>query len=639
MRFSPVLFYLFFFQPLAFAQEKVAVIVSSGDLEGLEAPMKALENQAMKTYSDLGYRVVLLGGVDQKGFNLTTDNFKKTLAGFRDVKDLRLDFIGHGALASDPGKKDARPSIAISEERRAMVSEVLPTSNEPMSWYATNRLTLDQRDDYRTKSEMFGYSPVKQDSISQNDIKEGLQEFRTNNAEAKTTMNLVNCFSGALAQDLRKTPNTIVFANSPLQESALEISELNDFQVKEGEKVYSNDHPGSGLAYYYKVLSSKLDGGMSFMEARKQANLEFSNHVKGSPLALYHVGRSPVFESVMGWCEEGKPGQVTKAGQSAKEKAITQSKELKSIEENLKNEISRTKADFDNAMNKPVGGESNQTTGQFYKEIYDMCLDFYTSKMKEQKKESSDDWVKDWKEMRKQLASDPGKPLMILLDHYNAILSDPMNADQIFRNVRQSLDDDYSELMRQNVSPHRWGAIKNLLESMDDGTLTKEKVIGDLKMTIRKLKKDCGTRASVHCESFARHDDLLQSYLKVKPKDQSWVQDEKAKTCQINEKYFECLAERAPGTLTSKVRFYRSPVEKPSRGSPQELCQKEEWVKAQRIEKNLLADSRCVETFLESAPKAEWDNLVRIQELGSRDVQGRTFVNSKRPANKSGKVH
>ncbi|MBL7687748.1 MAG: hypothetical protein JNJ49_06915, partial [Bdellovibrionaceae bacterium] len=79
---------------VAAEQTKTAVIVSAGDLASLENSMKQLEKQGIEAYQKLGFKVILIGGVERGGKPLTPQSLIETLGSLRGVQDLRVDFIG-----------------------------------------------------------------------------------------------------------------------------------------------------------------------------------------------------------------------------------------------------------------------------------------------------------------------------------------------------------------------------------------------------------------------------------------------------------------------------------------------------------------------------------------------------------------
>src|SRR5688572_2535833 len=103
------------------SKEKVAVIVSAGDLDVLEDPMKEVERQAVRTYENLGYKVIIVGGVNRKHSELSPEVVRSTISGLKGVKDLRLDFIGHGGIAKLPAQGPGPAGITVSSERRSQM--------------------------------------------------------------------------------------------------------------------------------------------------------------------------------------------------------------------------------------------------------------------------------------------------------------------------------------------------------------------------------------------------------------------------------------------------------------------------------------------------------------------------------------
>ena len=186
----------------AHAEDKVAVLVSAGDVGALEESMQSIEKQAVQTYEQLGYKVVIVGGVSKRGLPLTPESLDSTLSGLKGVKDLRLDFIGHGGLQPLPAsvKYDGN-EVAITSARRASGDSMLdPKQPGKVVWLAANESTADHgRNYYGHKAELLGFKPGSNPALSHRKIEQALDHFRAANPDANTTVNLLNCFSGAMA--------------------------------------------------------------------------------------------------------------------------------------------------------------------------------------------------------------------------------------------------------------------------------------------------------------------------------------------------------------------------------------------------------------------------------------------------------
>lgn len=613
----------------SYAQEKVAVIVSAGDLAQLENSMKSLERQARKTYEELGYKVILLGGADKKGANLSPEVLKRTLGGLKGVKDLRFDFIGHGALVPVPENKFKGEEVSVSPERRANGHEFIsPDKKGKMVWYAANSSTADQLY-YGQKAAMFGYIPEELPPISHENVKESLAEFRAKNPEALTTMNLLNCFSGAMAQELRKTPNTIVFSNSPHNEVALDLSHW----VKSGGSREGFVGSSNGLSFYYDAVGAPGISELSLLEARKWANTHMKQNLKDDMTLGYLVGRSPVLESVIGWCEDGKPGRRTepRTESETNSRSLPEAKAFQLVADEIKSQ----RMMFEYARKVPLFFDPNKTAIQALEEEYDQCMN-PVIKPDGEKPGSGGNWViktmsgnrselefraarhEEWKKQRASYADNPHRPLQMLFQKYGEILKDTSQHGQIFDRVKKSTERDVANLQNQGLPKERWGAIEKFINGMNDGSITQEKVIGDLEKQVAGMRNACskGAPESSPCIDFMFVSRNMGEFLIGSSSNED--------KCSKEKRYFECLYSGSPSypLWQTALEYYWGKSTEPKPIPLEEQCSTRGLVKARKTDANIKADEACVEEFRAFAPDEEWQNLERIFKLGERDARG-----------------
>ncbi|MGE3975289.1 MAG: hypothetical protein AB7F59_12260 [Bdellovibrionales bacterium] len=622
------------FCQFAVSQEKVAVIVSAGDLRMLEDAMGALEKQAAKVYSDLGFKVILVGGVATKGVDLSPEVLRETLSNLKNVKDLRLDFIGHGNLIPSRNKLIVDP-IQMSEERRAIGFDNLNADKNKLVWVASNSSTADQMY-YGDKAKTFGFAPSELKPITHNDVKSALAMFREKNSSGITTINLLNCFSGALAQDLRNTPDTIVFANSPSNQPALELSE---FAYIGWSEVDGFIKPNDGLMFFYEVLGASTKKPISFLEARQRANQKMTNQLRDDPTSVYLVGRSPMFESALGWCESGKPGQQINKERINTDPYTWEHSNKKTLAVRLADEIKSIKSIFEYSSALPNRNEPSKREIDNLKESYESCLRPSEDDIQGTRDSLKQELKKyeEWQALRKLSASNPSVPMKLLMDHYLTTLNDPKKQVEIFNKVQASIENDLNNLKRMNLPRERWGAINAFIDGIKSGSITKDKIIGDLRKSVEELKTACVTQSveTFPCQEFWNKNQSFYGFINFAPMER----DPNTGTlsdlgCAKNSKYFECVLKKYPGNYEFLLETYWSQKEEPRLVEPKKSCDNSPWISYQKTKANVAMDEACIKTFLTSAPDKEWENLDRILKLGERDIQGRepTISNTNKPS-------
>jgi len=585
------------------AQEKVAVLVSTGDLGSLEDSFKNIETQAIRTYERLGFRVIIVGGVSQPGQPLSSESFKQTLSQLKDVKDLRVDFIGHGSLQPVPSSmKYDGPEIKVSNARRESGNEFLdPKRPGKLVWLAANNSSLDgsKNTHYANQAKLYGFYREML-PLSHRRVAEALDSFRAQNPDAVTTVNLLNCFSGAMAQELRMTPNTVVYANSPHNEVAIDLGERTPSSdtATSGDFIQSTN----GLGLYYSALESSVKGNPSFNALRQQANQKMRSLQldPGSDLiSWYFTGRSPVFESIIGWCEAGQPGKLS----TARAKVLDKHKLTFFI---VSNEVKSSKAKFEYASHLPSLSDPQITQVD-------------TLKQADQKCRQSPEEVSTGSKSNEPQASPASvrKVLQRLFSKYETVLNDTTQTETIFANVKLSLERGKRNLRESQLPEHRWGAIKDLMDGVENGHITSKDIVSSLKKAVHQMKSDCarGIPNKSSCvDHFGLQQEMSAIFSSREPEPKPKLQ------CSRDKIEVDCvltlLEPKVPltGTAIYLAGAIWSPP--PQVQSIEERCASQPWLAFLKIKSNVEQDEQCFRDFEQFAPDAEWDNIDRIHQLG-----------------------
>lgn len=606
------LFFLFF-ASVVHAQEKVAVVVSAGDLNSLEESLQSIEKQAIRTYEQLGFKVVLIGGAGRQGVPLSPESLNRTLGDLRNVKDLRLDFIGHGSLQPLPASmKYDGPEIRVSTERRESGNEMIdPSKPGKLVWLAANASSADSAQTYYShKANLLGLRTQELPPISHRRVSEALAGFRAQNPDAVTTVNLLNCFSGAMAQELRTAPNTVVYANSPHNEVALNLDERTPpgEYGEPGEFIRST----TGLGMYYEALESSREREPSLNTIRDQANRRMRQALIQDPSAWYMTGRSPVFESIIGWCEAGKAGKLATAWTDAPEAHRTAFRAAEEEMFGLRQSFDYSSRmpsptnpkityvdqmkEWDNECRKPESS-GNQSSGSSFQEL------------------SGSQQISNANVRATRLSN---RPLMRLFAKYEEVLNDPSQHAGIFERVKSSLENDKRKLRNSRLPEHRWGAIKDLMDGIENGSITALQVIERIKASVRKMKKDCssGSPDRPPCvDHFGMQEEMAHFLVSARSSPSQ---------CGSKQNELDCFLS---GPLTIKaittVQGLWSPGEQPKVLSIEDKCASQPYQAYMKTKSNVEQDEKCVDDFKKFAPDSEWSNLTRIYELGQRSARGR----------------
>lgn len=635
--------FTFLIASVSFAQSqnaKVAVIVSGGDMGSLEESLQALEKQATETYERLGFKVIVVGGVNKAGLPLTAESLKKTLGELKDVKDLRLDFLGHGGVAKVP---NAYPATAVpfskAREKNSFAASELAKDGK-LVWFAGNYLSADQRY-YGEKANALGGAVTTVKPIHQDNVAESLAEFHKKNPDGIATVNLLNCFSGSVAQRLRTDEKTIVFANSPHNTVALSLIDRvsDDGKTVREMGVTGNAFLGSqsGLGRYYELLSGsyKLENGekseasLGFSRIRNSANARFANLLSTDPTNVTNVGRSPEFESVIGWCEAGRPGALkhdSLSGKDDEKKSPARSKVIAW----LAVEKAELRRRFDFAERIPSSDDPKKTLVSSLKAEFDSCR----SDRKSYAKKRSAEEAKRARELAQLIEiykDDPKKPFRQLLAAYERNLGDPTNYPEIVARFKDSIENDLNNLRQTKTPEDRWGGLRDVIDGIKSKKITEAWILEKIRSQMNEWKKACVEgdpfRAPCYPDLVHSNRDLGSYLLGMRDKgNKIQTTDEK---CASPVDTFGCVQKRDPQSMMlaptiEKYWLGRGFAQMPAEKDLSDMCEDQGWVRYSRAKNNVALDEKCVADFQKHAPESEWVNLERLSALGERNARGET---------------
>ena len=611
----------------ALASERVAVIVSSGDTSGaLDESMKDLETKAIQTYEHLGFKVVIVGGANKKISEVTPERLSQTLGNLKGVTDLRLDFLGHGGIGpiADSAKLGAAdqnlPALNITPARRAQMgsAEREAIGNKPVFWTALDLTTADSGAGGHYSS-LFGETITHPKLLTTDSIKLALQQFRAANPSSATTVNLLNCYSGSVAQALRHESDTIVFGNSPPTAPAIDLTKYTKGNpggpFSEPDTKYVSSE--TGLSDYYDLLNGPGATG-SVSDARRKANSHFlSSLAEEGDYQIMNVGRSPFYESIVGWCEEypteNRPQKVIKSEQDL---AIFQS---------VKAELAEVKNTFSKSSSRPIMGAL--TSESLRKSSYAECVHPPVRSRIQMRMGNSVQEMAGKVGPVETNSGKNGKPSLNqevgrLADFF---LAEFTNADptEVEDKIMNSIDRTADQL--KGVPHDNWGKFAELYEGVQSRRISKSDLLERLKHTLASMKTDC-QNGSVHELPCDKYFDYLQDFNRYLPASRL---HKPAGPCSTLD--YACI--HAKGTLPVEDGLYAlleaSDTQKPPPGQAkltgktlEAKCRAEIYGDYIRELANFRLDGECMERFERSAPRAEWDNLERLRNLGASDARG-----------------
>jgi hypothetical protein len=567
------------------ASEKVAIIVVGDDSFAARGVPEALQKQAIRAYVQLGYEVLLVGGTQTDSTPISRDEIFLALKKVKGAKDIRLDFIGHGSLVSGP--KDTSETITIRPERRAGLKNPENKNNPNLLWSVSD-VSLDS--DFSELSAPLGIKSSK-GALSSKEIKDLLSDFKKTNPDSNVTLNLLNCHSGALAQYLRKESNVIVFANAPTTETSL--TTLNSDAEKSASALKN---------YYDHLIGDK--GNESLINTRMLSNKEYMESDLITPfspgLHVYTTGRSPITESILGWCEENKKINTSKTTQINSQRKLLfdqAESEILSIaniyEQSVNSkEINKFTTDyFDQKINcTPPNSLSYKDKAQF---CYNNCL----------------------KQIKLKNDDNQRKSLKIISNFLGSLMQKIKTVEKsIFeKNLRKKLNEIIGDAEKKKYPHFRFGQIGEMASTENINIDEKLKSMSEYVSNAIDACKD-GDINEAPCSKFEK--GAKQIYFLVN--DMAQYNEYNMGNCGYDDENPDCLIKLGQKLGPKDLKTYWSYRSKNKKLN----CEEMQYPEISRILNNINLDKKCLAQFKEYAPEDEWENLVRIYTLGIRPARG-----------------
>lgn len=596
---------------------RVAVLISGGDFGALEKSFQALERKAKETYEKHGFKVIIIGGANPASLPFTGHALQQALTSVRGVQDLRLDFIGHGGMF--PASGSNVDAIAISKTRRSNAYGVVQSmGNRPLMWVAGDSHQAGGK--YEARAGVLGFSPRGRNDITHTDIAKALQAFQQKNPDGIAILNLVNCFSGAVAQKLRKDPKAIVYANSPHNNVGLLAEDVTGYK--------------SSMDHYFSNLN-RPDTSTTLDQARLTANTTMGQTFVPLPSAIGATPRSPRFESVVGWCESGKPQDT--ASHALPPAAVAHApqalkpKRKDNLDTELLDELAAQKERFDKTRGfSKTSNEGTESLTTILENEHRLCLRTEADNIGKQlaavKRKFTHAEIE-----RAHYKKNPSEPFRRLVRTYEKQLENPKSADAIAKLFREGVRLDANELTAAGIPQLRWGAMADLIRDIENGKITDAFIIAKLKEQLAKVDRACVQKNAFHN---ACSPEMLSTLSDVG----RYMFDHNAGTqpgCEENETA-TCLFKISPlhPKLPDALRNYREMSQSPP---PPPACDNDGWIMYQRGLANFELDKKCIEDFIQYAPASEWANLQRLKDLGARSALGFSSETGPRTQNTSTK--
>lgn len=598
-------------------QGKLAVLVIGADNYGtINQATKELERQAILAYTKLHFKIEILGGAQARKSAITKADLQSVLKGYSGVQDLRLDFIGHGGLTADPTYTRGGSPVSISIARRSILDEDVKKMPS-FAWVADDSTSYDNV--HPELSMIFG---IKSNAnlLTQSQIRQVLAGFRHQNPQAITVLNFLNCYSGAVAQELRHEPNTIVFANSPAFEPAIIHNSSSTDDLKGDQRIKEIFEKGldklflksaNGPGFYYQYL---LDGSASgsLDEARFLANRTFRSELEkniveknlGTADAIYQTGRSPVTEDILGWCESTPPAS---AGAS-----IPINQEARSYFERAAKELEEIEGQFNRVS-------QSGNTMEITKREFDQC-ESTRSKASSAEPITHNDPT-NWPAPTTQLAH---QYIEKAFEQMLKTLDDPSQLAAIRTRLLESLANVESLAKVIGVDASRGGTLIKMKSDLEAGTMTDAQLGLTLDRYFRSAMQDCKgpnvnePPCSDHVQSFATVDYLIyglpsREFFKTQ------------NSCENSRNRFECMKSQGQPWRSGLFLgwwYDNKEAQIAENAHKEDYCLKKTYPELLRTRANLELDQACLARFEKQASAEEWQNLLRLGQLGSRPAKG-----------------
>lgn len=282
---------------------RVAIILNLGDYPeyGNGEFFNALERKADAVYSALGFQVIHLGGSSSAGAPAPSPAaLLATIQGLRSVSDLRIDVIGHGDYFT-PAPADAvrfepmRFAFGRGAHRLALGRDIAG-----LSWKAENlwpKAVAPGPGSPTPSSEDFGVG----------DFRSAARSFRRRNPDGVLALNFLNCYSGAVAEQLRSEAGLLVLGVPAVSPNIL--------YPQSRDSRYPDAATSLG-AYYDFILgghgnpSFNAVSSLSFGEMLAQAALTSQREAPSGinvGIPAFSFIRSPLLNAVLGFCDGTAP--------------------------------------------------------------------------------------------------------------------------------------------------------------------------------------------------------------------------------------------------------------------------------------------------------------------------------------------
>ena len=270
-----------------------------------------LEEKAERAYKAKGFKIVWIGGNFPGAIAPTPEQFIKIVYNLKGVSDLRIDVLAHGNYFEAPPELESRfPKLNFGLGRG---DRPLAVDNwdsiEGKSWHAMNLWNI------RPSSEYYFLLPSVERNEFLNDYSSldfGVGDFRIavrafgkNNPKGRIVLNLLNCYGGAVAQQLIGEPNLQVVAG-------LAIAPNIFFPPNKDEGVNTWT---TTLGEYYKALTESSNSASFFeshqsitqqllQRAKRSAQNPMSRNIEYDNYSALSFNRSAAFQSVMAFCDQ-----------------------------------------------------------------------------------------------------------------------------------------------------------------------------------------------------------------------------------------------------------------------------------------------------------------------------------------------
>ncbi|MBL7689214.1 MAG: hypothetical protein JNJ49_14355 [Bdellovibrionaceae bacterium] len=398
----------------------------------------------------------------------------------------------------------------------------------------------------------------------------------------------------------------------------------------------------NGLQRYYTAISGdyrftsvgeaieEKHGLLSLNTARGWANRKVAERLRDEPTSIGMVGRSPSFESVIGWCEEGKPGRL----QTSRSRQTLEANETThALAFHLEHEAKELERRVKYAQNAPDPNEPEKGRLQKSKEDFERCEADVASSAKARAEKEADykRRLADWKSEREPFLDDPKAPFRYLLTSLDTAVADSSKSGVIRDRFMDSIKNDLHNLRRSGLPRVRWGAIEKLIVDVEAGRTTSDWIVAKVKQQLKDIRTACINgdfeKSPCYPEKWIPLRNLSTLLLGIGVPVPAKVADGRLMNNCATGESFGCIYKTDTNSAKLPMAFERYWSPKPILDEASTSCGTDfysgaEWVGFQKTLANVKMDKECVEDFILRAPDDEFENLKRLDKLGSRDARG-----------------